>query len=171
MHGMGEAHARDFVRAISYGSDLGHAERLSVGGEDGVWPADLVEQNENLSLRFQLLGNGFDHQVGLARGLLHSSGVFQALERCVSISPGHSSQPDRLIEVATDLAAGPAQARRQDVFEDGAVTAQACHVGDATAYVPGADDSHGLDLLHARIVGLSPRACVATVPDLTVTAI
>ena len=74
--------------AISHAGDFGHAERGGVRSEDCGGPADFVEQSEDLYLRLHLFGDGFDDEIGLARGLFDRARICQSLECGVGIGGG-----------------------------------------------------------------------------------
>ncbi len=48
-----------------------------MGSQDGAGTADLVEQGEDLDLRFQFFRDGLDDQVGLAGRVFDTAGKFQ----------------------------------------------------------------------------------------------
>src|SRR5438105_2751493 len=78
VHRIEKVHAQPAAGAIGHGSNLGDAERRSVGSENGMRPADLIEQSEDFDLRFDFFRYSFDDQIGHARRLFHRAGVFNS---------------------------------------------------------------------------------------------
>ena len=84
-----EVHADALLSAVSHTGNLRDAERRRIRSQNRRGTADLVEQGEDFNLRFHLLGNRFNHQIGFARCFLHRSRVFQTAESRSGVGHGN----------------------------------------------------------------------------------
>src|SRR5437870_2105549 len=114
----------------------------------GKVEAKLVEQGENLYLRFHLVGHAFDYEVGFPCGFLHRAGELNARKCGLGIFRVHLAQFDGLIQIGADFSLGSAECVRQEIFENCAVATQCRHMSDATAHNTGANDGYSSGLRH-----------------------
>src|SRR5262249_43829328 len=108
-----EVHAYTLLSAVGHAGDFGNTQRRSIRSQNRSWPADFVEQREDLDLRFHLLGDGFDHEIGFARGFFYTAGIFQAAHCSFGIDSGDFLEFDRFVEFRMNLVFGFAQRSRQ----------------------------------------------------------
>src|SRR5207248_2912304 len=128
--------------------NLSNAKRRSIRGQDRRGTADLIEQSEDLDLRFHLLGHGLDHQVSLTRRFFHARGIFKSPERSIRVRGSDLAEFDGFVQISADLCLSPAQRVGQNVFQDRAIAAARRSMGDSTSHDARADDGNRLDLRH-----------------------
>ena len=108
--------------------------------------ADFIEQGENLKLRFQFFGHGFDDQVRFAGSILDRSRILQTTEGSAGLPGGNLSPIHRPVEMSANFLLRPAQGIGKQIFENGAIAAKRRQLRDAPAPDTGADDRHSPDL-------------------------
>ena len=151
VHRIEKMHADASFGAVGNAGDFGHAQRRSVRSEDRGRTTDFVQQGEDLDLRFHLLGDGFDDEIGLARSLFDRARIFQSLECGVGIGGRHFTQFHRFIQVGANFRLGFAQSIGQEIFEDGAIAANGSGMGDTASHDAGADDGDRLNWWHLLV--------------------
>src|SRR6266576_1977041 len=143
-----EVHANTLLRAVGNAGNFGDAERRRIRSEDCRRTANFVEKSEDLNLRFHLLGNRLDDEIGLTRRLLDRPGVLEASERRIRRARADFPEFNSLVQVGADFSFRLTQGVRKKVFENGTIAANRCRMGNSTAHDAGADHGDGFDVRH-----------------------
>src|SRR5580693_8972697 len=83
-----------------------------------------------------------------ARRFFHRVGILHSTERGIGVGSHHFPQLHCLVEIRPDFGLSPAQRRRQQVFENGAIAANRRRMRNAAPHNTGADHCDGSNLRH-----------------------
>ncbi len=107
--------------------------------------AERLEPREDAELEGDVLGHGFDHEVGPRHCRVEIRGGTHPGQRLVLRGRRQLAPLDAFVEVLADPVHRAVERARDLVVDEGAKAAQGRGVGDAPAHEAGADHGHGLD--------------------------
>ena len=102
MNRIEEVHPDELVRPAGRGGHFRDTERRSIGCENGLIRACLIESAEDVEFQFHFLGHGLDDQLCALCGAFQVIVESQAGEGCIHIGIGQLADADCFVQVLTN---------------------------------------------------------------------